>query len=83
MTKCCIEFSYMSDLNVSCFCCKGAEQETLLFDYFWKMSKPASRAFKELEKVLYELGAVSSKVVDDKKAVNAKRSVSGLTEHAF
>lgn len=47
------------------------------------MSKPASRAFKELEKVLYELGAVSSKVVDDEKAVNAKRSVSGLTEHAF
>ena len=47
----------------------------MLFDYFKKVSKPASRVFKELEKVLYELGAVSSKVADVEKDVNAKRSV--------
>ena len=47
----------------------------MLFDYFKNVSKPASRVFKELEKVLYELGAVSSKVADVEKDVNAKRSV--------
>lgn len=55
----------------------------MLFDYFKKVSKPASRAFKKLDKVLYELGAVSSKIADVEKLVNGKKFASDLTEYAF
>ena len=46
------------------------------------MSKPAACAIKEFMKVLYELGAFSSNVVDVEKALNGKRFVSDLTEKA-
>lgn len=54
----------------------------LLFNYFEKVSKPASRVFKEFMKVLQELDAVSSKTLDVEKAVNGKISMSDLIENA-
>lgn len=54
----------------------------LLFNSFKKVSKPASRAFKEFMNVLREFGAFSSNVFDVEKEVNGKRFVSDLSENS-